>query len=381
MEVNPVLDELGAHGVAAVQQQARDMRADGVPLIDFSIGDPREPTPPVIADALRSAVPEVSQYPTTKGLGELRAAIAGYVRRRFGIDVDPSTQIMPTSGSKEAIFSTPLAFVDRERGDLVTYPTPGYPIYERGGRLAGAEANPIRLSDDFVFRASMVDSASWERSVLVWTCSPHNPAGTVTGRDDVRRFVEEASASGTWLFADECYVDLHDPGAEPPASVLELAGPGSPGVLSFLSLSKRSGMTGYRSGAVVGDPAAIARLAALRVATGTASPEFVQAAAIAAWSDDDHVAERREVFAAKRAVLRSAFEAAGLGVVGSEAGLYVWMRVDDDLAATAALLDEQIVVSPGRAFGPGGEGYIRLALVPTLDECERAAEAVVTCLT
>lgn len=378
MKVNPVLDELGTHGVAAVQQRARDLRAAGVRIIDFSIGDPKEPTPPMIPQALAGAIPEVSQYPTTKGLPGLRSAIAAYVGRRFGVDVDPDTQIMPTSGSKEAIFSTPLAFVDRSRNDLVTWATPGYPIYERGARLAGARGNPVVLSGDFVFRPGMVDDRAWEESVMLWTCSPHNPAGTTMDRETVRAFVERARDSETWLCADECYVDLYD--GEPPGSVLEFAGPGSPGVLSFLSLSKRSGMTGYRSGAVVGDATAIARLTSLRTATGTASPEFVQAAAIAAWSDDDHARERREIFAAKRSVLREAFETAGLGVVGSQAGLYLWLRVGDDVGATARLLDDHVVVSPGRAFGPGGEGYIRLALVPTLDECAEAAEAVVRCL-
>ncbi len=188
-------------------------------------------------------------------------------------------------------------------------------------------------------------------------------------------------SSETWLCADECYVDLYDEADEPPGSVLEFAGPGSPGVLSFLSLSKRSGMTGYRSGAVIGDPVAIERLASLRVATGTASPEFVQSAAIEAWSDDEHASDRRRIFSKKRAVLRTAFAEAGLDIVGSTAGLYVWLAVADDVAATARLLDQRIVVSPGRAFGAGGEGYIRLALVPTLDECREAAEAVVTCLT
>jgi acetylornithine aminotransferase len=379
MKVNPVLDELGTHGVAAVQQRARDLRAAGVRIIDFSIGDPKEPTPTMIPEALIGAIPEVSQYPTTKGLAGLRSAIAAYVGRRFDVDVDPDTQIMPTSGSKEAIFSTPLAFVDRSRNDLVTWATPGYPIYERGARLAGARGNPVVLSGDFVFRPGMVDDRAWEESVMLWTCSPHNPAGTTMDRETVRAFVGRARDSETWLCADECYVDLYD--GEPPVSVLEFAGPGSPGVLSFLSLSKRSGMTGYRSGAVVGDATAIARLTSLRTATGTASPEFVQAAAIAAWSDDDHARERREIFAAKRSVLREAFETAGLGVIGSQAGLYLWLRVGDDVGATARLLDDHVVVSPGRAFGPGGEGYIRLALVPTLDECAEAAEAVVRCLT
>jgi acetylornithine aminotransferase len=139
-------------------------------------------------------------------------------------------------------------------------------------------------------------------------------------------------------------------------------------------------MTGYRSGAMVGDATAIAALKKLRTATGTASPDFVQAAAVAAWSDDAHAAERRDIFAAKRAVLRKAFESVGHRVVASQAGLYLWVDVGDDLAVSAKLLEDGVVVSPGRAFGAGGEGHLRLALVPTLEECEAAVDVVQECL-
>ena len=378
MRRNPILDRLGGNPVTRVQDLAREMRVNGVPLIDFSIGDPREPTPPFIAVALKAAVPEVSQYPTTKGLPELREAIAGYVRRRFGVVVDPATQIIPTTGSKEAIFSTPLAFVDRGAGDAVIWATPGYPIYERGALLAGARGVAVPLSGDFVFRPGDVTDADWSAAALVWVCSPHNPTGSVTPPEVLSDFIDRCRDTDTILCADECYADLYERVA--PTSVLELAGEGSRGVLSYLSLSKRSGMTGYRSGAMVGDPEAIAALTMLRTATGTAAPEYTQAAALAAWSDDVHAAERRTVFTAKRRVLRDALTAAGLPVVGSEAGLYVWVQVADDLAASEALLDAGIVVSPGRAFGPGGEGYLRLALVPTVEECEYAAQAVVDVL-
>ena len=148
----------------------------------------------------------------------------------------------------------------------------------------------------------------------------------------------------------------------------------------YLSLSKRSGMTGYRSGAVVGDADAITALRALRSTTGTASADFVQDAAIAAWGDDGHAADRRRVFTAKRRILERAFEDVGMEIVASRAGLYLWVRVGDDLAVTDRLLDAGIVVSPGRFFGVGGEGFIRLALVPPLDECEAAAAALVQAL-
>jgi succinyldiaminopimelate transaminase len=359
------------------------MRAAGKTVIDFSIGDPREPTPPFIPGALKAAVPAVSQYPTTAGLDELRAAIAAYLGRRFGVEIDPSTQVIPTSGSKEAVFNTPLAFIDRSAGDVVVYGTPGYPIYERGALFAGAVTHPVVLRDDFVLRAGDIPAETWDRARLAWICTPHNPTGAVTDGAVLDELLAAARRHDTLLLSDECYADVYEPEHYPdgPPSILQYAGPEMSGVLGFFSLSKRSGMTGYRSGAIVGDAEAIAALRTLRTATGTASPEFVQAAAVAAWSDDAHAAERREIFAAKRRVLRTAFDKLGMDTIASHAGLYMWVRVGDDLAVTDRLLESGVVVSPGRFFGPGGEGHLRLALVPTLAECEQAVEVLIQCLT
>ena len=390
VQINPVLDRLGHYPIATIHERARSRRERGLPVIDFSIGDPIEPTPSFIADALRDGVPEVSQYPTAHGKQELREAIADYVGRRHGVAVDPATQVIPTSGSKEAIFSTPFAFVDRDARDLVVFPSPGYPVYERGAMFAGAELHRVVLSGDFVLRAGDIPDDVWDRAALVWTCTPHNPTGAVSGRSDLADLVSAARSSGALLVSDECYADVYEEGAFPdgPASVLEMAGDGSHGVLVYLSLSKRSGMTGYRSGAVVGDADAIAALRSLRSTTGTASAEFVQEAAIAAWGDDAHAADRRRIFTDKRRILERAFTEAGMEVVASRAGLYLWVRVPaddadgvgDDLAVTDRLLDAGIVVSPGRFFGEGGEGFLRLALVPALDDCEQAAEALVAAL-
>lgn len=382
MRLNPVLEQLGSYPIAVVHERARAMREAGQTVIDFSIGDPREPTPPFIPAALRTAVPEVSQYPTTAGIAELRSAIASYVKRRFDVDVDPDTQIIPTSGAKEAVFNSPLAFVDRARDDVVVYGSPGYPIYERGALFAGAQIHPVVLSGDFVLRVGDVPGAVWDKARLLWTCTPHNPTGAVTDRSELDDLYRQARSYDTLLMSDECYADLYEPDAYPegPPSILQVAEPGASGALAFMSLSKRSGMTGYRSGAIVGDQEAIGALKKLRTATGTASPEFVQAAAVAAWSDDEHAAERRRIFAQKRSTLRAAFDQLGLEVVASRAGLYLWVRVDDDLAMTDRLLASGVVVSAGRFFGPGGEGYLRLALVPTLQECEQAVEVLISCL-
>jgi len=378
VQLNPILEAMGDYPLAELQLRARSLREAGRPLIDFSIGDPREPTPEFIREALRLAIPEVSQYPTTIGLAELRQAISAYLRRRFEVEVDPDAQIIPTTGSKEGIFHTPFAFVAPGSGQSVVYGTPGYPVYERGAQFAGARLDPVTLSGDFVLRASDIPDEVWDRARLVWSCSPHNPAGSVTSQDEMLALVERSRAEGALFLSDECYADVYE--GEPPGSVLQAAGSDPAGTLAFFSCSKRSGMTGYRSGAIVGDAEAISALVALRSSVGVAPAEFVQAAAVAAWSDDEHAAQRRALFAAKRAVLRAAFERLSLEVVGSNAGLYLWIAVDDDVAVTGRLLERGVVVSPGRAFGRGGEGYIRLALVPTLEECEQAVEVLVECL-
>ncbi|HUP17425.1 MAG TPA: aminotransferase class I/II-fold pyridoxal phosphate-dependent enzyme [Acidimicrobiia bacterium] len=378
MRINPSLTALGEYSIGRLQEMARQMRADGRPMFDFSIGDPREPTARFIIEAAKEAIPAVSQYPTTSGLPELRDAIAGYVVRRFGVEIDPSTQVMPTSGGKESIFSSHLAFVDRNRSDVVAWPTPGYPIYQRGAVLSGATPYPVKVSGDFVLRASDIPDPIWQQAAMLWICTPHNPAGSVTSAADLGVLYERARQYDTLLCSDECYADLYD--EAPPSSILQIAGPGSAGCLSFLSLSKRSGMTGYRSGAIVGDPEAIKAIKSLRTATGTASPEFIQSAAIAAWADDDHVAERRDIFRQKRAILAKAFDSLGYQISGSVAGIHLWVEVDDDVVVSERLLNDGILVTPGRGFGPGGVGYIRLALVPTLDQCEEAAEALAACL-
>ncbi len=378
MHLNPILAAMGVYPLAEIQMRARVLREAGRPLIDFSIGDPREPTPEFIREALRASVPEVSQYPTTVGLSDLRAAIAAYLQRRFDVTVDPATQIIPTTGSKEGIFHTPFAFIEPGVGHGVVYGTPGYPVYGRGARFAGAVLDPIRLDGGFVLRASDISDETWERARLVWSCSPHNPTGSITSTVELADLLERSRAEGAWFLSDECYVDVYED--DPPGSVLQVAGPDLAGTLAFYSCSKRSGMTGYRCGAIIGDADAIAALVDLRSSAGVAPPEFVQSAAVAAWSDDDHAAERRTIFSAKRAVLRKAFEALGLPVIASTAALYLWVAVPDDIATTMQLLERGVVVSPGRAFGPGGEGYIRLALVPTLDECEHAVDVLVECL-
>jgi len=380
---NPALERIGGYPLARLQDLANQLRADGEPLADMSIGDPDEPTPPFVREALRNAVGEVSRYPTAAGRPELRRAVAGWLERRHGVQVDPDRNVLPSAGSKEAIFHLPLAVVDPVGPRRsVLYGVPGYPVYERGTLLAGGEPDPVTLNPDdgWALDLDRLPRERLGRACAAWINHPHNPTGATVTLDHLRRQVAAAREHDLLLCSDECYQELwYDC---PPPSVLEACDGDLSGVLAFVSLSKRSGMTGYRSGAIVGDPELIARLRLLRPNVGTASPDFVQVAATAAWRDQTHVDARRAVFAAKRDVVLGFLQDAGIEVSGSQAGFYVWFRAPggDDAAYAEALLAEQIVATPGSAFGHGGEGWLRLALVPTVDGCrwavERWAEAI-----
>lgn len=377
MVTNPVLQRLGGYPLAAFQDLKLALAADGRPLHDFSIGDPIEPTPVFIREALIAGIPAISQYPTAAGLGTLRQAVAGYVSRRFGVDIDPETSILPTAGSKESIFHLPLALVDRDGPRrAVVWGAPGYPVYERGQLFAGGDSDPVALTAADGWRLELADLGGdrLDRACLAWLNYPHNPTGAAVGLDYYRRCLAVARDRGVVLASDECYADIYPVDADPPPSLLQAADGDLSGLVVALSLSKRSGMTGYRCGALVGDPELIAQQRLLRPNIGTASPEFVQHAATAAWADDVHAAERRAVFDAKRAVVRAFLLDSGFTVSGSEATFYLWFAAPggDDLAYAQALLRHRVVASPGSAFGPAGRGWLRLALVPDVEGCHAA---------
>jgi succinyldiaminopimelate transaminase len=375
---NPALAQLGGYPLARIQDLAGQLRADGQPLHDFSIGDPDEPTPDFIRRALIDAVGPVSRYPTAAGKPALREAVAAWVQRRHGVEVDPELHVLPAAGSKEAIFHLPLAVLDPHGPRRhVLWGDPGYPVYGRGALFAGGVSDPVTLTHEGGWHLDLagLPADRLARACIAWDNHPHNPTGAVVDRDHYRRQLAVAREHDLLLASDECYQEIWFD--EPAPSVLEVTDGDLRGVLAFVSLSKRSGMTGYRSGAIVGDPELIRRLRLLRPNVGTAPPDFVQAAATAAWGDQTHVDERRAVFGAKRDVVLPFLDDAGIEVSGSAATFYVWFRAPggDDAAYAEALLHERIVASPGRAFGPGGEGWLRLALVPTVEGCARAVTA------
>jgi acetylornithine aminotransferase len=360
--INPVLTELAVYPFTRLEEERRRLLAAGVEVIDFGKGDPNEPTDPMIRQALVDALPERAPYPLAQGLPALREAAAGWLERRFGVPVDPEREIVPTYGSKEAIFS--LAQVLATDGRVVAFGEPAYPVYERGALFAGARVQmlPLRHENGFLPDLSELN----DDVALLWVNYPHNPTGAVAPREFYDELAEAAERHDFVVGSDEAYTELWFD--EPPSSAIQAADRSR--FVVFQTLSKRSSMTGYRSGFVAGPPDIIAALKSYRPTVGTAPQEFVQRASVVAWNDERHVEETRARYRAKRDVLMPAIESRGWEIVASDATMYLWVVGSDP----DALLERGLIVSPGEMFGPSGEGYVRFALVPTLEECERAAE-------
>ena len=372
--LNPILTGPGEYPFVTLDRMRRALAPPDLRVIHFGMGDPREETPEFIRAALRDGVTPVSSYPAAVGQPELRAAAARWFKRRFGVELDPDRHLLPANGTKEAVFLMALAVVGRSGDDsrrTVVIPTPAYPVYEPGARFAGADVHivPLRSEDGWRFDPDRVPDEVWARTALLWLNYPHNPTGAVLTRADYQRVSERARAFGFWVASDEAYAEVWFD-ARPP-SILEC---GFDNAVALHTLSKRSAMTGYRSGFIAGDERLITALRRFRPNVGVATPDFVQHAAIAAWDDDAHADRQRERYAAKRTLLRDYFTRRGWVIEASKATFYLWMKAPegDDVAFVRELLRAGVAATPGSFMGEAGAGFVRWALVPTLEDCREA---------
>ena len=311
--MTPELLSLQRYPMAELQARKADLLASGQTVFDFGTGDPIEPTPSFIRAAATQAIPEVSQYPTLIGDAHFRTSVAHYCQRRYGVSLDPDTHIISSNGSKEAIFHLPMILLRSDSARRrVIYGTPGYPVYQTGCLFAGGIPHPITLQRAQNFRLDLttIPADVLDETAICWLNYPHNPTGATVDLGYLREQAACAAAHGIYLVNDECYCDLYF-GAEAPPSLLQI---GADNCLSIQSCSKRSGMTGYRSGFIAGAAATIAQLKRWRATMGVGSPAFITAAATAAWQDDEHVHERRHIFAQKYHLLANGLQerAAGL---------------------------------------------------------------------
>ena len=329
--------------------------------VDLSIGSPVDPVPEVIRTALQSAS-ALPGYPATHGTAQLRAAVVDSLHRRYGVTGLPAEAVLPTVGSKELVSWLPT-LLGLGPGDRVALPELAYPTYEVGARLAGATA--VRLADE---------APAPRGTRLRWLNSPSNPTGAVAGPGVLAAAVRQARRLGAVVASDECYLALGWTAG--PVSVLHPRVCGGPhtGVLAVHSLSKSSNLAGYRAGFVAGDPVLVAALLAVRKHAGMIVPRPVQQAMVAALSDDVHVAEQRDRYARRRALLLPALHCAGLRVEHSQGGLYLWCTEGRPCRDTVARLAEHgVLVAPGDFYGPTGARHVRIALTATDERIAAAA--------
>jgi len=391
--MNPDLDKLHPYPFEKLQAlKAGTTPPADRPHIALSIGEPRQAAPAFVLDVLRNALDSAARYPLTKGEAALREAIAGWLEQRFALPaggVDPETQVLPVTGTREALFAFAQAVVDRTRDAAVLLPNPFYQIYEGAALLAGAE--PVYLNTEaengFVPDFDAVPDAVWERCQLLYLCSPGNPTGAVLDIDTLRKVMALAERHDFVIAADECYSEIYFDEARPPVGLLQAAAAaGNPGFrrcVVFHSLSKRSNLPGLRSGFVAGDAEVLARFLRYRTYHGCAMPLHHQAASIAAWGDEAHVVENRrhyrERFDAVLEILSPV-----LDVQRPEAGFYLWTPtpIPDTDFARGLFAAENVTVLPGSflsrdtADGNPGAGRVRMALVAELDECIEAARRI-----
>ncbi len=372
MRLNPAVEGAPGYPFLRLAEARRAAQARGVDVIDLSLGQPTDPAPQAVRDALAQAAATLPlcDYPSAAGLPELRAAIAAWVARRFAVTLDPEREVLPTLGAKEPIAL--LARLFARPGDAIAVASPSYPVPERSARAAGLPVTAQILSAASSWLPDP-DAIPWKRVAIVWVVTPHNPTGAIAPRALLGELAERCRRSGAILAVDETYSELWFDG-EPPASGLELED--RSGVIVFNSLSKRSGLAGLRSGFIAGDAEIVSRVRRHRSDIGTTPPLFVQRASIAAWGDEAHVIEARARYARKRKVLAAAARRAGLEHVGGPAGVFLWLRVPggDDQRIFEQLLERSLLVMPGSYLGPGGEGHLRAALTPTPERIAQAAE-------
>ncbi len=393
--MNPLLSHLQPYPFERLRQLFAGVTPPaGYSAISLGMGEPRHPTPAFIKEALTENLGGLASYPATAGEPRLREACAAWLQRRYGIAADSATQVLPINGSREALFAFAQTVIDPTRaGATVVCPNPFYQIYEGAALLSGATPYyaPSDPARNFAVDWDSVPQEVWQRTQLLFVCSPGNPTGAVMPLDEWKKLFALSDRYGFVIASDECYSEIYFQG-EPPLGGLEAAAKlgrsDYRNLIAFTSLSKRSNVPGLRSGFVAGDAALIKAFLLYRTYHGSAMGPAVQGASIAAWNDEQHVTENRALYRKKFAQVTPLL-AGVMEVALPDAGFYLWAKVPDALGMTDAefarelLAQYNVTVLPGSylareagGFNPGAQ-RVRMALVAQAEECAEAALRIV----
>jgi N-succinyldiaminopimelate aminotransferase len=403
--MNPLLAKLQPYPFERLKQLFQSVTPNpAFKPISLGIGEPKHATPDFIKTALSSSLIGLATYPATAGEPALREVFAAWLLKRYTLTVNPATQVLPVNGSREALFAFTQVIVDPTKTTvkngvtqlpIVVCPNPFYQIYEGAALLAGAE--PYYVNSDparnFGVDWDKVPASIWERTQMIFVCSPGNPAGAVMPLDEWQKLFALSDRYGFVIASDECYSEIYfQDGVPPPLGGLEAAQKCGrtdfKNIVSFTSLSKRSNVPGMRSGFVAGDAAIMKQFALYRTYHGSAMSLVVQAASKAAWSDEEHVVANRALYRDKFMQVTPLL-AEVLEVALPDAGFYLWakipthLKLDDASFAKALLAQYNVTVLPGsylareaNGINPG-DNFIRMALVATTQECVEAAQRIV----
>ena len=389
--MNPDLELLHPYPFEKLRQLFEDLAApaDKRP-IPLSIGEPRHAAPDIARRALVDSLDMLSNYPATRGMADLRSAIGGWLENRFKLpEIDPESQILPVSGTREALFAIAQAVVEVTPGATVICPNPFYQIYEGATLLAGATPDFINCTadSDFLPDFDSVSEERWQACQLLYICSPGNPSGAVMPMAQLQQLIKLAREHDFIIASDECYSEIYRDEATPPPGLLqacaELGDNDFRNCLVFHSLSKRSNLPGLRSGFVAGDARILKQFLLYRTYQGCALPPHHQMASTAAWSDETHVVANRQLYRDKFTMMADQLSDK-LELVVPEAGFYLWPKtpVPDTEFARRLFAEEHVTVLPGRYLGREahgenpGENRVRMALVAELADCQEAANRI-----
>jgi LL-diaminopimelate aminotransferase len=379
------LDGVPPYLFAEIERRIAAMRAEGVDVISLGIGDPDLPTPRPVVDALARAAgdPATHRYPSNRGLAGFREAIAGFYAERFGVEIDPETEVIPVLGGKEAVAHVALACLDP--GDLALAPDPGYPPYTSGPVFAGAEVHylPLREEHAFVPDLDRIPADVAAASNLLYFNYPNNPTGAVVADGFFERAVAFAREHGLVAVHDSAYTEIAFDGYRPPSF---LSTPGAKEVgAEIFSLSKGWNMTGWRVGWIAGNAEVVERYRQLKTNLDSGMFDALQLAGTAALTEArDFPREMSGIYRRRRDLMIGALAAIGIHADPPRATPYLWIRVPDghDSASFTELVLEQaaVIVSPGPSFGPSGEGYVRISLTVPDERLEEAASRIASSL-
>jgi LL-diaminopimelate aminotransferase len=381
MKTSQRLDRLAPYLFAELERKIAEKKAAGVDVISLGIGDPDTPTPELVVEALRRAAPDggTHQYPSNRGRPELREAFARFYSRRFGVELDPETEIIPALGAKECIFNLNLAFLDP--GTTALAADPGYPVYTGGPLLAGADVDLMPLVPELGFAPDLdaIPAEAAERARLMFLNYPNNPTGAVVPDGLFERAVEFGREHDVLIVHDASYTETTFDGYVAP-SFLQTPGAKEVGVEVF-SLSKGYNMTGWRTAAIVGNAEAVGAYWKLKTNIDSGMFEAVQMAVVAALDDGDEIPRQMsEVYRRRRDLVVGALREIGVDVPTPQATIYVWAPVPEGHTSASycelVLEESGVVVSPGSSYGPNGEGFFRISLTIGDDRLTEAMERI-----